>query len=289
MKKQKKFLIAILISCLCCSMAPVATKEILLWPNGVPGAVGKTGEEQITTEENGELDISNINNPSITPYLPSADKNTGVAIIIAPGGGHRILRITHQGYKVAQWFQAHGVAAFVLKYRLANQPNSTYTVEKDALADMQRAIRLVRSYAKEWHIDPAKVGIMGFSAGGELAALAGYKYNTADVNATDPTDRQNNKPDFDVLMYPVNISKFEVTKNSPPLFISVGEQDQAGIIEGVKQLALKYKQIGVPAESHIYPGIGHAFGISDNKEDAYSVWPEQVMHWLGDNGFLKNK
>ena len=122
-------------------------KEILLWPNGAPGSEGKTGNEKIRVVE-GDQVVSNIHRPSITPYLPAKDKANGAAVIIAPGGGHRELWITHEGYNEAKWLSERGITAFVLKYRLARDSNSTYTIDKDELADIQRAIRLVREPGK---------------------------------------------------------------------------------------------------------------------------------------------
>ena len=146
-------------------------------------------------------------------------KNTGAAIIIAPGGGHAELWISHEGYTPAQYFREKGINTFVLKYRLAKEKNSTYTVDKDELADIQRAIRLVRSRAAEWHIDTAKIGVMGFSAGGELAALSGMRFTPADKTASDPIDRMDDRPDFQALIYPGNIPRLEVSKSSPPVLL----------------------------------------------------------------------
>ena len=263
-------------------------KEILLWPNGAPGSEGKTGAENVRITEQGDHVITNIHHPSITPYLPSADKNTGIAIIVIPGGGHSELWITHEGYNPAKWFADHGIAAFVLKYRLAKEKNSTYTIDKDELNDLQRAIRLVRSRAAEWHIDTAKIGVMGFSAGGELAALAGMRFSPANSSRSAIIDRQDDKPDFQVLMYPGNISRFEVTKNSPPVFIAGGNDDRQDISEGMAKLYLKYKQAQIPAELHIYAKIGHGFGIRAGNTGAVTLWPQEVMLWLQDIRVLKN-
>src|SRR5579872_1285823 len=180
--KQKRWLAAILLCGLCCAMVQDnEPKEILLWPKGAPGSEGKTGEESLRITDQGDHVITHVNKPSITPYLPSPDKNTGVAIIMAPGGGHSELWISHEGYNPAKWFRAQGIAVFVLKYRLAKEKNSTYTIDKDEVADIQRAIRLVRSRAAEWHLDTAKIGVMGFSAGGELAALSAMRFGPADA------------------------------------------------------------------------------------------------------------
>jgi acetyl esterase/lipase len=286
--KQKLWLTAFLISCFCCAIGQSnQPQEILLWPNGAPGSEGKTGAENVRITDQGDHVLSNIHKPSITPYLPSADKNTGVAIIIAPGGGHSELWITHEGYNPAQWFAEHGITAIVLKYRLAKEKNSTYTVDKDELADIQRAIRLVRSRAAEWHIDTAKVGVMGFSAGGELAGLAAMRFGPAEMNGSDLIDRENDQPDFQVLMYPGNIGRLEVTKRSPPVFIAGGNDDRRDISEGMARLYLQYKQAGVPAELHIYAKTGHGFGIRKTNTGAVTLWPQQVMLWLQDIGFLK--
>src|SRR5437899_1310476 len=132
--------------------------EILLWPNGAPGSEGKNAKELIERGTNGEKKVSSIHNPSLTPYLPSKENASGAAVIVIPGGAHRYLAVDHEGYNVAQWLSDHGVAAFVLKYRLARETNSTYKIEVEALADTQRAIRFVRSRAAEWNINPARVG-----------------------------------------------------------------------------------------------------------------------------------
>jgi len=146
------------------AMSPLENpKEILLWPKGAPGSEGKTAKENVRITEKGEHVISSIHAPSVTPYLPAADKANGAAIVIAPGGGHRELWIDHEGYNPARWFMERGVAAFVLKYRLAREPKSTYTIDEHALMDIQRAIRYVRSRAREWKIDPHKIGHGFFS------------------------------------------------------------------------------------------------------------------------------
>jgi acetyl esterase/lipase len=261
--------------------------EILLWPNGAPGSEGKTGPEKVRIAEGGDHVISSIHRPSITPYLPSAQNATGVAVIIAPGGGHSELWIDHEGYNPAAYFQSKGIAAFVLKYRLAREPNSTYTVDKEELADMQRAIRLVRSRAKEWGIDTARVGVMGFSAGGELAALAAMRFDSVKVNASDPVDGQSSRPNFQALLYPGNSGRFLVAQNAPPVFLVGGYKDRPDISEGVAKVYLKYKEAGVPAELHIYEAVGHGFGMRPTNKGAVTGWPDRFMEWLSEIGQLK--
>ncbi|MDP9049082.1 MAG: alpha/beta hydrolase fold domain-containing protein [Bacteroidota bacterium] len=175
----------------------------------------------------------------------------------------------------------------MLKYRLARAKNSTYMIDKDELADIRRAIRLVRSRAKAWHIDTAKIGVMGFSAGGELAALAAMRFGPIGQNASDAVDRESDKPAFQALIYPGNISRYEVSKNAPPVFIAGGNGDRSDISEGMAQLYLKFKQVQVAAELHIYSNVGHGFGIRPSNSGAVTDLPNQVMLWLQDIGILK--
>jgi len=145
--------------------------SIPLWPDGAPGSEGKTAKEVVAKSASGEISVWSIHNPSLTPYLPLREKATGTALLVIPGGGHRNLAITHEGYNIAEWLSGRGIAAFVLKHRLARETNSTYKIEVEALADTQRAMRYIRSRAQEWGVDPARVGAIGFSAGGELVKL----------------------------------------------------------------------------------------------------------------------
>jgi endo-1,4-beta-xylanase len=263
------------------------SKEIPLWPNGAPGSEGKSGPEAVRLAENGERVVSNVHQPSITPYLPPKEKSTGAAVIIAPGGGHRELWTDHEGHNVARYLSARGVAAFVLKYRLAREANSTYTVDDHALADTQRAIRLVRSRAPEWNVNTSRVGVMGFSAGGELAALASMRFDGGNKEAADAIERESSKPDFQALIYPGSSRRFAPTKDSPPAFIVCGYGDRPDISQGMAEVYLKFKQVGVPAELHIYADAGHGFGVRDNNTKAVGKWPARFEEWLADLGFLQ--
>jgi acetyl esterase/lipase len=286
--KYRGFMQLMLAFVLLCAMTAGTTEpqEILLWPNGAPGSEGKTAPQKTRITPQGDIVISSVHKPSVTPYLPAADKATGVAVIVAPGGGHSELWISHEGYSPAKWLRDHGIAAFVLKYRLARDTNSTYTVDKDELADIQRAIRLVRSRAKEWGIDTAKIGVMGFSAGGELAGLAAMRYAARDPSAQEAIDRESDKPDFQGLIYPGNIQRLTVSAASPPAFIAGGYKDRKDISEGVAELYLKYKEANIPAELHIYGNIGHGFGIRATNTGANTHWPEEFAVWLSDLGFI---
>jgi acetyl esterase/lipase len=264
-------------------------KEIPLWPNGAPGSEGKTGPESVRVTENGERVVSNVHQPSITPYIPPKDKATGAAVIIAPGGGHRELWTDHEGHNVARYLSARGVAAFVLKYRLAREANSTYTVDDHALADMWRAIRLVRSRAPEWNINTSRIGVMGFSAGGELAALAGMRFDSGNKEGADAIERESSRPDFQALIYPGSSKRFAPTKDSPPVFIVCGYGDRPDISQGMAEVYLKFKQVGVPAELHIYASAGHGFGLRDNNAKAVGKWPARFEEWMADLGFLQKQ
>ena len=151
-----------------CMLALAAEPPVvLLWPSGAPGSEGKTGAETVRVQPSGEHAIGNVHQPSITVYLPTKESATGASVLIAPGGGHSLLSIDHEGHNVARWLQDHGVAGLVLKYRLAREKESTYTIEGTSLSDTQRAVKLIKSRASEWAIDPARIGVIGFSAGGE--------------------------------------------------------------------------------------------------------------------------
>lgn len=262
--------------------------EILLWPGGAPGSEGKSGDEKARMVE-GDQVLRNIHRPSVTPFLPPKDKSTGAALIIAPGGGHRELWITHEGYNEAKWLSERGVAVFVLKYRLARDSNSTYSIDKEELADIQRAIRLVRSRAKEWGIDSARIGVMGFSAGGEVAGLSGMRFDPGDQTATDPIDRESSRPAFQALIYPAATSRFEVAPNAPPVFLVGGFNDRADIAEGIAQVYLKYKKANVPAELHIYSNAAHGFGMRERNTGAVRGWIDRFYEWLVDRGLVDNK
>src|SRR6266498_916894 len=266
-------------------------KEIPLWPNGAPGSEGKTGKEAVRVTADGEHVVSNVHNPSITAYLPTGavGKPPRTAVIIIPGGGHRELWVDHEGYNLAQWLSAHGIAAFVLKYRLAREPNSTYTVDDHALADTRRAIRIVRSRAQEWGIAPSSVGVIGFSAGGELAALSGMRFDSGNKDATDPIERENSRPDFQALIYPGSTGRIVVTKDSPPAFLVCGYKDRPDISQGLAEVYLKFKAAGVPAELHIYASASHGFGVRDKNHQAFGTWPARFQEWLSDSGFLPER
>lgn len=194
--------------------------------------------------------------------------------------------VDHEGHNLARWLSARGIVAFVLKYRLAREPNSTYTVDEHAFSDTKRAIRLVRSRSQEWNIAPSRVGVIGFSAGGELAALSGMRFDAGSKDAADLVERENSRPDFQALIYPGSSGRIVVTKDSPPAFLVCGYKDRPDISQGLAEVYLKFKAAGVPAELHIYAGAGHGFGVRDKNHQAFGAWPARFQEWLTDSGFL---
>jgi acetyl esterase/lipase len=279
---------------LCCAFAApnFATAQsavISLWPNGAPGSDGVNVPETVRITSEGDHVISGIRQPSITPYLPAPNAATGAAVVIAPGGGHSELWIDHEGYAVADWLSRHGVAAFVLKYRLAREKGSVFTVEGTELGDMQRALRMVRSRSAEWGIDPQRIGVMGFSAGGELAELASTRYDEGEPAATDPVDRLSSKPNFQALLYPAIPQDPRLTSDTPRAFLACGGNDRPDISQGLPQLYLQLARLHVPAELHIYAGVGHGFGIRKTNRAPVSEWPALFLSWLDTQGLLTRK
>lgn len=268
---------------------PESSASIRLWSEGARGSESRRNEPEKVDEGPGKCNVSNVHDPSITPFLPAPDKATGTAIIIAPGGGHRVLCLGHEGDSLAEWFAEHGIAAFVLRYRLAREEGSTYTVDDHAMADTRRALRLVRARADEWKIRPDRIGILGFSAGGELAALSAMQSDNGKPDAVDEIERVSCRPDFQALIYPGSSSRFTVTAGMPPAFIALGAKDRDDIALGMADLYLKYKAAGVPAELHIYSNAGHGFGFRPDSKTAAGLWPQRLTEWLADSDLLESK
>ena len=266
--------------------------QIPLWANGAPGSEGKTAREVIEppNAEHGYLKVTGIHDPSVTVYLPSAETATGAAMVIAPGGAHRFLNFDREGTNVAGYLNSIGVAGFVLKYRLAREPGSTYTVEGDALVDAQRAVRLIRSRADEWRIDPHRVGIMGFSAGGEVAALAATRFDAGKPDAADAVGRMSSRPDFDALIYPgIRANTYTIPKDMPPTFLLCADNDK-GPSNAIAALYPMLKAAGIQTEVHVYATGGHGFGINPETKSQSPVaktWQLRLGDWLRDIGVVR--
>lgn len=255
----------------------LAAQEIVLWPQGAPGSEGKAGGESVRLS-NGERVVSGVHRPSLTPYLPEA-KTGGAAVLIVPGGGHRELWTDHEGHNVAKWLAARGVAGFVIKHRLAREKDSTYTIEGHSLADVQQALRVIKGRAAEWNLKPERVGVMGFSAGGELAALAAARYQGAEAEVL--------RPAFQALIYPAIPKDMNLAKDTPAAFLACGENDRQNISQGLPELYLAMKKAGVSAELHVYAGVGHGFGLRPASKGAVALWPQRFIEWLGTRGLLE--
>ncbi len=259
-------------------------QQISLWSNGAPGF------EKLRNlpEQTQDYWVKNINNPSITVYLPPKDKATGAAVIICPGGGHRLLVFNAEGVEPAVFLKSLGVAAFVLKYRLARDSNSPYSLDIHPREDAYRAMRLVRSHAREWNLDTNRIGIMGFSAGGEVADMVAYANGKGNPNAPDPVDRPNGKPNFLILIYPGPLAIPEVVPaDAPPAFLLAANDDECCSGSTVSLLQ-KYRAAKVPVEAHILAHGNHGFNMGNrSKLNSVKTWPQRLADWLADSHWLE--
>jgi acetyl esterase/lipase len=269
-----------------------APKAEPLWPKAAPGALGDK-----------DADI-----PTLAPFLPAADKASGAAVVICPGGGYGGLAISYEGMDVGAWMAKRGVAGFVLKYRVAPYKHPV------PLEDAQRALRTVRARAKEWGVDPARVGILGFSAGGHLASTAATHFDDGKPDAEDPIERADCRPDFAILCYPVITLKppyahmgsrynllgkdadeklveslcndEQVTNKTPPTFLFHTADDNAVPVENSLLFFEALHKAKVPAELHVYEHGRHGVGLAPN-EPALSSWPDLLEKWMTAHGWMK--
>jgi acetyl esterase/lipase len=268
-----------------------APKPVPLWTGTAPGALG-TQDEDI---------------PTLTPFVVPASRATGTAVVVCPGGGYAHLATDKEGDQIALWLNSLGVSAFVLKYRLG--PRYHHPIE---LGDAQRAIRTVRCHAADYHVEPDRIGIMGFSAGGHLASTAGTHFDSGNPSAADPIDRTSSRPDFLVLCYPVisfgqfahrgsermllgenpdpkmveNLSnELQVTAQTPPTFLFHTTTDATVPVENSVLFYSALRKAGVPAELHIYERGPHGVGLAQTDE-ALSSWPARLADWLRIHGWL---
>ncbi|PTY07802.1 1,4-beta-xylanase [Opitutaceae bacterium EW11] len=254
-----------------------------LWPDGAPGSEARKSEP----EQARDYWVKNIHNPSITVFLPPKEKATGAAVVICPGGGHRELVFNAEGVEAAQFFNSIGVAAFALKYRLAREPGSPYQVEREAPEDARRAIRVIRSRAKEWGVDPRRVGIVGFSAGGEVAAMVSYRPAPAPSGRADEIDRLDARPDFDIYIYPGPLGFPEkISSQAPPAFFLAAVHDDATTV--ISRMLEVYRAANVPVEVHLYAQGAHAFNMGHRSEFiSLRNWSNRVADWMLDEGLLR--
>ena len=287
----------LLISTVLLLLATVARAEgdhltIDVWPGAAPGESGKIGEEKFIQKPTEKVQrLANVTKPTLTVYRPAKDKDTGAAVVICPGGGYSILAWDLEGTEVADWLNANGVTGIILKYRV---PARTGQKPHEApLKDAQRAMSLVRSKAVEWGIDPKRIGMLGFSAGGNLTAMTCTHFEQRSYESIDAVDQISCRPDFGVLVYPAWLvqegkdeltADFPVTKQTPPMFlVHAGDDKITPANSAVMYLALK--RAGIPAELHVYASGGHGFGLRPTTRPC-SIWPERCADWLRNQKFL---
>ncbi|SOE20575.1 Acetyl esterase/lipase [Spirosomataceae bacterium TFI 002] len=295
-------------------MSQVNGQELIkLYPGDAPGLKqsAKNTKEERTVDANGIMRIRSVTVPDLKVVKPKIKNETGASVIICPGGGYHILAYNHEGDTIADWFASHGVTAFILKYRLP-QPELFDQKEIRPLEDVQQAIRLVRTNAAKYGVDPNKIGVMGFSAGGHLAASAATKFNDQVGELANP--KISVRPDYSILLYPVisfsdkyahtgsrhnligpdleldQIDKYSnelnVTKDTPPTFL-VHAFDDGVKIENSFIYARALKNNGVPVEFHAYEKGGHGFGMTKKGRGPVESWPDRLADWLKNNDWMK--
>jgi acetyl esterase/lipase len=265
---------------------PARGHELPLWQNGAPGA--ESAPDVSAPSDNPKLPkkFTVVNHPSLYVFLPPKERANGLAVVVAPGGGHSQLVIDKEGWEMADWLNKYGIAAFVVKYRLARAQGSHYTVAGDALADATRAMRMVRSRAAEWHVDPKRIGFMGFSAGGEVAALIETRFDAGNTQAADAIDRASSRPDFAVLVYPgFRKGSIAVPKDAPPTFLVCADDDPSHVVTTV-EMYLDLERQGVSSEMHIYASGKHGFGLRAPATLPVATWPDRLHDWMIDRKLL---
>lgn len=283
MKKPVSFY-NILFMLMLCGFATQAQTVIPLWANGAPGFENRRNEP----EQAKDYWVKNIHNPSLTVYPAPADKANGAAVVICPGGGHRLLVYNSEGVAPAKFYNSLGVTVFILKYRLGRDTLSPYKVDVHPKQDAYRAMRLVRSRAAEFNIDTNRIGMMGFSAGGEVVDMVAFSGWKGDPKAADPIDRANAKPNFIVQVYPgPGFVPETVPTNAPPAFL-VAANDDACCSLPIIQLLQRYREAKVPVEMHMYAKGDHAFNMGTNRKlVSINNWPLRLADWLQDSHILQ--
>lgn len=282
----------------CLALEPA--QVIDLWPGGAPGEKGDIGEERDMTKPSEGLvagkpviRLGNVSKPTLSIYRPRAGKETGAAVLVCPGGGYNILALDLEGTEVCEWLNSVGVTAVLLKYRVPKRAG----LEKHApaLQDAQRALGLVRHRAKEWNLDPKRIGVMGFSAGAHLSATLANSSEPRGYAAVDEADAASYRPDFTLLIYPAYLTvekegdkiapELKVSTNTPPAFIAMSQDDPVRV-ESALFYTLALKQAKVPVELHVYPSGGHGYGLRPSK-DLVTTWPQRATDWLRSRGWLE--
>lgn len=277
---MKKSIITLLLLIVTMSSFAQKSQLIYLWPGKVPGELKDKHEPVIdATRNDNVLRFSEITNPAIEVFLPDLSKNNGLSVIVCPGGAYSILAYDKEGTEIASWLNQQGITAFVLQYRVPDK-------REGALQDVQRALRIVRNGAKKWNIDPAKIGVMGFSAGGSLSARASTLFNKKTYTPVDKTDSLSCRPSFTMLIYPAYLDQgpdhsltpeLKLSKEVPPVFIFQTADDPYGNSALVMAGALRDAKLSV--ELHILPDGGHGYGLRKGTVAA-ETWPLLAENWI---------
>ncbi len=275
-------------------------EPIALWPGVAPGDTAELPPEADTSKPDANqvggrslIRLGNVSKPTITLYPASKEKNTGAAVVVCPGGGYSILALDLEGTEICEWLNSIGVNAVLLKYRVPARKDQPPRLAP--LQDAQRALGLVRQKASEWGIDPKRVGILGFSAGGHLAANASNNYETRSYPAIDDADKLSCRPDFAVLIYPAYLTQkdkgdelapeLKITAQTPQTFMAMAQDDPIRV-EGPIFYSLALKKEKVPFELHTYPTGGHGYGLRPSEHNV-TTWPARVADWMNTRGLLQ--
>ncbi|MGK7396816.1 MAG: alpha/beta hydrolase [Candidatus Cyclobacteriaceae bacterium M3_2C_046] len=285
--KMSFFYSLILILFFSCPAWSQPAEIIEIWPGKVPGEEASKQPARVTENTSGEVTrMTDVTNPVLEVFPAPEHTNNGASVIICPGGGYHILAIDKEGYEVAEWLNSLGYTAFVLQYRVPQK-------QEGAFQDILRAVRLIRQQADQWDLDHQSIGVLGFSAGGNLAARASTRYLEAAYQPVDQADQLSARPDFAILIYPAYLDRGEggnlspditITAKTPPVFLFVAANDKHASSSLVISAALRAAEI--PVELHMVPEGGHGFGLRPGNPAA-ELWPELARVWLEKYGLAK--
>ena len=277
-------------------------KPVALWPATAPGDQGGLPEEKDTSEPGKGLvagrpliRLGNVSTPTLQVFRPPADKDTGASVLVCPGGGYTILALDLEGTEICEWLNSIGVTGVLVKYRVPKREGRP--AHSAPLQDAQRALGLTRFHAKEWGLDPARIGILGFSAGGHLAAVASNNHRERSYPVVDDADKVSCRPDFTVLIYPAYLTdkdkndqvrpELPVASDTPQTFIAMSQDDPVRV-ENALGYATDLQKAKVPMELHIYPTGGHGYGLRRTSEDV-TTWPARLGDWMKSRKLLERK
>lgn len=280
--------------------APPAAGAVVvveLWPGKAPGETADLGPEKPTLKKDTNVvtGLTNVSRPTITVHRPPKDKHTGVAILIAPGGGYNMLAWDHEGEQVAAWATSQGITGIILKYRVPRREGTPKDQPPPgALQDAQRAMSVVRARAAEWDVDPAKVGMLGFSAGGHLTAWTSTNFDKRSYDPVDDADKQSCRPDFAIVVYPGGAvekgttdlkPQIRIGKDTPPTFLTMATDDPVNP-DNCVAMYQALRKAGVPVEMHLYAAGGHGYGLRPSTRPA-STWPDRCAEWMRSIGVTR--